>query len=390
MTVRPPLLFYCQHSVGLGHLTRSYTLCAHLAEWYRVVLVCGGALPDSIEPPPGVEVVALPPLGVGSGARFVSHDPSLSVERAWSVRGELLLRTLRTVRPAVVVVELFPFGRAKFARELVPLLERAREAGAMTACSVRDILVTGRENQARHDERACRLANAHLDAVLVHSDPRFARLDETFGPIDALEVPVRYTGFVVGGRSRPVARERRVVVSAGGGLVGEPLLHAAIDAHRIGTGMPMRAIAGPLMPDDAFERLRVHADGVPELELVRSVPDVAQELAAASAAVSQAGYNTTLEIVRAGVPAVVVPYATPEEDEQLRRARRLARLGALRVLDPDRLDPAVLAREIERLPAFEPTRPAIDLEGGLGTCRELWELIRGDDRHALLRTAASP
>ena len=203
MTTRPPLLFYCQHSVGLGHLTRSYALCAHLAEWFRVVLVCGGSLPEEIDPPAGVEIVALPPLGVGAGSRFVSHDPRFTVERAWAVRGELLLRTLRTLRPGVVFVELFPFGRAKFARELVPLLELAREGGAMTACSLRDILVTGRDDQAGHDERACRLANAHLDAILVHSDPRFARLEETFAPAGELTVPVRYTGFVVGTHRDP-------------------------------------------------------------------------------------------------------------------------------------------------------------------------------------------
>jgi predicted glycosyltransferase len=388
MSTRPPLLFYCQHSVGLGHLTRSYVLCAHLAEWFSVVLVCGGTLPEGIDPPPGVELVALPPLGVGARSRFVSHDPRFTVERAWAVRGELLLRTLRRVRPAVVFVELFPFGRAKFARELVPLLELAREDGAMTACSVRDILVTGREDQAGHDERACRLANDHLDAVLVHSDPRFARLDETFGAFDRLTVPVRYTGFVVGAARLRKRRERRVVVSAGGGLVGEPLLSTAIEAQRLGTGLPMRAIAGPLMPDDAFERLREHARGVPELELLRSVPDLASELAGATAAVSQAGYNTTLEIVRAGIPALVVPYATPEEDEQLRRARRLHDLGVLRVLE--RLDPVTLADEIRRLDGFEPTTPAIDLDGGRGTCRELWELMRSDPRPALLSTGASP
>jgi len=391
MTTRPPLLFYCQHSVGLGHLTRSYALCAHLAEWFRVVLVCGGTLPEEIDPPPGVEIVALPALGIGAQSRFVSHDPRLTVERAWAVRGELLLRTLRTVRPAVVFVELFPFGRAKFARELVPLLELAREGGAMTACSLRDILVTGRDDQAGHDERACRLANAHLDAVLVHSDPRIARLDETFGPADRLTVPVRYTGFVVGaGRPRPLRRERRVVVSAGGGLVGEPLLRTAIEAQRIGTGLPMRAIAGPLMPAEDFERLRASARGVPGLELLRSVPDLTSELAGATAAVSQAGYNTALEIVRAGVAALAVPYATPEEDEQLRRARRLERLGVLRVLDPERLEPATLAGEIQRLDGFEPTPPAIDLDGGQGTCRELWALMRSDPRPAVLATVASP
>ena len=63
--MRPSLLFYCQHSVGLGHLMRSYALCAELAHRFRVVLVCGGPLPDGIAPPRGVEVVALPALGVG-------------------------------------------------------------------------------------------------------------------------------------------------------------------------------------------------------------------------------------------------------------------------------------------------------------------------------------
>jgi predicted glycosyltransferase len=144
------------------------------------------------------------------------------------------------------------------------------------------------------------------------------------------------------------------------------------------------------MPDDAYERLRAAAAGAPELELVRSVPNLGAELAAAAVTVSQGGYNTTLEVVRADVPALIVPYATPEEDEQVRRARRLEGLGAVRVLAPERLEPAVLAREIEALRAFEPTRPAIDLDGGRGTCQELWELIRGDLRPALLATVTSP
>ena len=62
--MKPALLFYCQHSVGLGHLMRSYALCERLAERFRVVLLAGGELPEGIDPPQGVELVALPPLGV--------------------------------------------------------------------------------------------------------------------------------------------------------------------------------------------------------------------------------------------------------------------------------------------------------------------------------------
>jgi predicted glycosyltransferase len=376
MSVRPPLLFYCQHSVGLGHLTRSYALCAHLAEWFRVVLVCGGSLPEEIDPPPGVEIVALPPLGVGAASRFVSHDPRFTVERAWAIRGELLLRTVRSVRPAVVFVELFPFGRAKFARELVPLLEAARTIGAVTACSLRDILVSRRNGQREHDERACALANAHLDAVLVHCDPAFARLEETFGAHAQLAIPVEYTGFVVAGPPAGQRRPRRIVVSAGGGLVGAPLLRAAAAAQGLlwpRTGLPMRLIAGPFCPD--ADRRALAGAAQPGLEVVRTVPDLGAELREAAASVSQCGYNTALELVRSGVPALVVPYATPEEDEQRRRARRLARLGAVRVLDPAGVEPETLAREIEGLVEFEPARPRLDLDGARTTTELLWRRV---------------
>jgi predicted glycosyltransferase len=373
---RPPLLFYCQHSVGLGHLMRSYALCERLAERFRVVLVCGGPLPLGIAPPARVEIVALPPLGIGPAGRFVSHDPGLPVERAWAARRERILATVQSLRPAVVLVELFPFGRAKFARELVPLLVAARELGAMTACSLRDILVRRRPDQRAHEERACALANAHLDAVLVHCDPAFARLEETFGALPRLALPVQYTGFVVKGPPGVGRRARRVVVSSGGGLVGGPLLRAAAAAQRLlrpRTGLPMRLIAGPFCPTDEWGALdRAAVDGV---ELVRTVPDLGAELREAAASVSQCGYNTALEVVRARVPALVVPYATAEEDEQQRRARRLARLGAVRVLDPSRLDPSTLARELELLLEFEPARPRLDLDGARRTCELLWERV---------------
>jgi len=371
---RPTLLLYCQHSVGLGHLIRSYALCRALSERFDVVLVSGGPPADGIAPPAGVEVVTLPPLGVTPDGRFASHDRRFTVQRAWEARRRRILAVFGEVEPAVVLVELFPFGRAKFAREIVPLLEAARAAGAVTACSLRDLLVSRRRDQRAHDERACALANAHLDAVLVHSDPGFARLEDTFSARRRLAVPVRYTGFVVGGDGPARGPGSRVVVSAGGGLVGGPLLRAAAAAQRL-LGVPMRLIAGPYCPDGDLRALAAAATAQDGLDIVRTVPALAGELRDACASVSQCGYNTALEVVRAGVPAVVVPYVAPEEDEQLRRARRLARLGTLRVLEPERLDPETLATAIESLLSFDPVPPAIDLAGAGRTAELLWDMV---------------
>jgi predicted glycosyltransferase len=354
---------------------RSYALCAELADRFRVVLVCGGPLPDGIAPPRGVEVVALPALGVGPDGRFVSHDRRFDVEEAWRERHTRILNTMASVRPAVVLVELFPFGRAKFAREIVPLLEAARAGDALCACSLRDILVRGRSDQRRHEERAARLVNAHLDAILVHCDARFARLEDTFGPRRRIRVPVHYTGFVAAPAARGPRRARRIVVSAGGGLVGEPLLRAAADAQPelwARTGLPMRLIAGPFCPPAAWETLGARRQE--GLEVHRSTPDLAEELREAAASVSQCGYNTALAVVRARVPALVVPYATEEEDEQRLRGERLAELGVLRALPPEDLEPAALAAAVEDLLQFEPAPSELDLEGARASARLLSDL----------------
>ncbi len=381
MSIRPALLFYCQHSVGLGHLVRSFALARALAERFRVVLLCGGAVPDAVPPPAGVELVTLPPLGVGEDGAFESQDGHHSVPAARVVRRRLILDAFRTLRPEAVLIELFPFGRAKFASELLPLLEEARAGGALVACSLRDILVTGRENQEVHDERACALANRHFDALLVHADPRLVRLEDSFQLRGRLGVPLHYTGFVrPNGTPRALRRERRIVVSVGGGRVGEPLLHTAAEAYRLLGGEPgvrMRMIAGPFLAEAGWRRLSAIVAGQEGLELLRSVPDLGAELASAAASISQCGYNTAIELLGARVPALVVPYATAEEDEQTERARRLAAIGVVRSLDPGRLDPATLAAEARALLDFQPRVPRLDLDGARGSTRVLWELVRG-------------
>jgi predicted glycosyltransferase/aminoglycoside phosphotransferase (APT) family kinase protein len=372
---KPVLLMHCQHAVGLGHLTRSLALAAALAEPFRVVVLCGGAVPPHVSPAAGLEVVQLPPLSRDREGRVVSVDERYTLERARELRTELLVDAARALRPAVVVAELFPFGRRAFAGEIQALIDEGRAhpaRPALVACSVRDILVGRGAEQPAFDERACALANAHFDAILVHSDPRFARLEESFRPRTPLRSPVYHTGFVTNGASAgpaPAARAPRVIVSAGGGSVGESLLHAALDAQPSlwrDDGLAMRVIAGPFLAGEKWQELRARAAGHDGIELVRSVPDLPAELRSATVSVSQCGYNTALDILRARVPALVVPYFAPGEDEQTRRAQRLVERGAVRALAPDGLDGRALAREVRTLRHSRP--PAVDLDMGGAQC----------------------
>lgn len=383
MTQRPRILFYCQHSLGMGHLIRSLSLADALARQFHVVFLNGGPMPEGVKPSAEIEVINLPPLGFDMNMKLSSRDSQYTVAQAQELRTEMLQSAFQTVKPHVVLIELFPFGRKKFSGELLPLLDTARTAQdpqPVIVCSLRDILVTRDQN---HDERASQRANRYFDAVLVHSDERFARLEESFHPRTALTVPVHYTGFVARPKKQALmkesAREPRIVVSAGGGIVGEALLHTAIRAYDLLKNpgkVEMKVIGGPFIPDDSWQALQKLAENKPGLELQRFVPDLEGELRQASASVSQCGYNTAMEILRSRVPALVVPFSTDEENEQMNRARRLERLGALRVMDPAHLDPKTLAREIDALLEFQPAAIELDLNGADNAAHLLTRLVQ--------------
>ncbi len=385
MTDRPGLLFYCQHSLGLGHLVRSLALAEALAEHFDVVLLNGGRLPNGTVVPAGVELVNLSPLGHDDHYELVSHDPEVDVVEAQQRRVEVILDAVERLRPAAVFIELFPFGRKKFAFELDPLLEAVEALGTSMEgarpavfCSLRDILVNQRRDQARHDERAARSVNRFFDAVFVHADPAFARLEESFAPETALAVPVLYTGFVAP-PARPRSTERthdRIIVSAGGGMVGEPLFRAAVDAAdevKRRTGFDTHIVAGPFLPEAAWTWLQRQAR--PGLTVVRQVEDLAGEIEGSRVSVSQCGYNTTMDLLRARTPAVVVPFSEGKEDEQRRRAERLARAGVLEVVDGASLSAATLAGAVAA--AANRSTPAVelDLEGATNTARLAAELV---------------
>jgi len=363
----------------MGHLVRSFALVRALSDRFNVVFLNGGRLPENVTVPPGVELVQLPPIGMNEDATLASLVPGLSLDECCRRREHLLLSTARRVRPAGLVVELFPFGRKKFRGELLGLFECIRAGRSRRVpiiCSLRDILIGGRPDQQAHDDRTAATLNEYFDAVLVHSDPAFARLDETFRPSTPCNVPVHYTGFVlphVAGPAPATGRERRIVVSAGGGLVGGPLLRAALEAHRQlwpTLRIPMTLVAGPFLPEDEWRDLEVMADSVDGASLVRSVPDLSRIMRSVRWSVSQCGYNTAMDVLSSGVSGLFVPFSRGQETEQTFRAERLAACGAaLTATLPETGAADVLAEALRRLVLFRPRSIALDVAGAERSAR---------------------
>lgn len=382
MSNQPTLLVYCQHSLGMGHLKRSIALAHELTRKFQVVFLNGGPIPEAIYRPKDIRFVDLPPLGMGDGCSLITRNADQNLASAKQYRRQMILEQFHKQKPDVVLIELFPFGRKKFAFELMPLLRAARSAKSapLILCSLRDILVDrGGHRQHRHDNRARWLADRYFDAVLVHSDQQFCRLEETFNPAKPLNTKVFYTGFVASSWKKPARFDCNpgIVVSAGGGSVGGKLLRTAakIQPHVWRQWqVPMTLVAGPFLPEPEWRGLQTR--GNPNLSMHRSVADLRYLLANARASISQCGYNTVMDLLQTRVPALLVPYSEGNENEQLRRAQKLANLDAALYLEEDQLSPATLLKALERLMSFQTKPTALNMDGAKQTTLKIAELLK--------------
>ncbi|UIJ72043.1 glycosyltransferase family protein [Aurantimonas sp. HBX-1] len=387
------VLFHVQHLLGVGHLRRAELLVAAMAERGMAVTVALGGMPVAEMPFAGAEIAQLPPTRLdGANFKILYDADGNPITDAWrDARRDSLLGLYERLQPDIVLLEMFPFGRWRFRFELEPLLARAALDRPRVRCvaSVRDILV-----ETKHPERAVRgaeIARDHLDAVLVHSDPSLFTFAETYPHAAALADRTHYTGYVTEAADRRRGEPTgEVIVSAGGGAAAGSLMATAMDA-RPRTPLADRVwrfFTGPRCPDDVFAALRARADARTIVE--RFDPQFQQRLDGCALSISQAGYNTVMNLLRAEAPAVVVPYAEGDETEQEYRARRLEALGLLSVVPETALSPATLTAAIgAALAGSAAARPSIDLDGAANAARMLAELAEAA-RDARPAGAASP
>jgi predicted glycosyltransferase len=378
------VFFYVQHLLGIGHLARASRIASALArEGFAVTVATGGA-PVAGFPGPDVRTVALPPVLPGAGGfADLTDSEGRPVDEAFRTRRcALLLDAFGRCAPDVVITEAFPFGRRQMRFELLPLLEaiRTRPSRPLLVASVRDILQE--RSKPGRDEETAGLVDRHFDRVLVHGDPRFARLEDTFPLAAAIAGKVDYTGLVAPPAAPPSPEAFDVVVSAGGGAAGNALVQAAVAAAALMPGsLRWCVVAGPNLPPGDWEALRGAAP--PAVRVERYRPDLPALLASARVSLSQAGYNTVCDLLRAGCRAVLVPFAAGGETEQTVRAGRLERLGLATVVSEAALTAAGLRDALERALASPPPPPSgLDLDGAARTAALLADLLAKRSRSA--------
>ncbi|HMQ59803.1 MAG TPA: glycosyltransferase [Flavilitoribacter sp.] len=380
MKDRLTILFYCHHSIGIGHLVRSMALITAIQDVFRVVFISGGRFPQGFDLSKNIVFIQIPPLERGEGRNLVTTESEKTIKEVIKARVNAMLEAVDEFQPDFFITELFPFGRVQLCGELIPVLRRLRSGKkpVKILSSLRDIVEPGLHRNLMERNLAISLAGQFFDGVLIHADPQLIRLEASFPTASKLKPDLHYTGFVT--RAQPVkwqCENPTVLVSAGGGKKGLQLCETAIKAFLkfgFGEGIRLRVIAGPNFSNDHWLKLHRTIRGRKDIELTRSVRNLSMEFRGVALSVSQGGYNTTMELLQCGVPALIIPFTDPGNTEQILRAKILSERELVRYIDMEGLSPDSFATEVRKTIHFRPAIHHLDMQGAENTLRILQKL----------------
>ncbi|KIC43633.1 glycosyltransferase [Ruegeria sp. ANG-S4] len=367
------------HLLGTGHLSRALTLGRAFTEGGHQVLVVSGGMPAPQLDVKGLTLLGLPPLrSDGTNfTRLLDQDGREARDAYLAERSKELTRAVGQFLPDILITELFPFGRRILTAEFQAALEAAHALPQrpVILASVRDILAP--PSKPAKVALAEEMVTKYYDGVLVHSDPSVISLTTSWPVSPALEERLYYTGFVA--QPAPVPHPHtlgaeEILVSAGGGPVGQPIFHAAIEAARKMPNRRWRLLVGGQNASLRIKELsKLAADAPVVVEPVR--PDFRQMLPFAAASVSMCGYNTAMDLLQSGTPAVLVPFDDGNEVEQTLRAHSLVRHSGFRMVESAGLTGDTLSDALNAAIADAPRAPMVKGIDGARTSVEIAETL---------------
>lgn len=344
------------HLLGIGHLARMRVLARGLAKAGHQVTLASGGRPAPHLDYSGFTLVQLPSVhcvGVDFSTLYES-DGVVLTDSTREKRRACLLDAFHNAMPDLVITETFPFGRRALKTEFLALCEAAAEMRPRPAlvASIRDIL--NPPSSPQKAEEADALITRFYDGILVHGDARF--VDPQAGwPFSAqAQRLLHMTGYIDEGAppSAPAAEHHAILVSGGGSAASLPLYRAALAAAAMMPHQNWHLLIGHGVSAHDFKTLEQAAPESVKIERAR--PDFRSLLQGARVSVSQAGYNTIVDLLTTSTPMVLVPFAAGTEQEQTLRAQALAAHALAAVVPECELNATTLMHAIDQAIARGP------------------------------------
>jgi predicted glycosyltransferase len=359
------------HLLGTGHLSRAATLArAFVAGGHSVDLLSGGTVVGNLDYQ-GMALHQLPPVK-SDGVNFtclLDENGGPVDETYLENRRRIACGLVEHCAPDVLITELYPFGRRILRHEFQAVLDTAHALPhkPLMLCSIRDILAP--PSRPEKVARTEAIIMQDYDAVLVHSDQSLMPLETSWPMSAALAERLAYTGFVAPPPPAPHPDrlgKGEVLVTAGGGGVGADLFTIAVQAAKQDSRHWHLLVGGSEATNEITRLQKLAGNTAITIEPTR--PDFRQMLPHAGAAVAMCGYNTAMDLLQTGTPAVFIPFDAGGEVEQTLRANRLAASEQFDVVTAASLTPAKLLAALDKVKRQAPP-PMQNFDGARQTVR---------------------
>ncbi|WP_326875540.1 glycosyltransferase family protein [Bosea sp. (in: a-proteobacteria)] len=372
------VLMYSHDTFGLGHLRRSRVIAEALTRQNSAieVTILTGA-PDVAAFPDGdrIRQIRLPPVKKLASGAYVSWNSAVPYPETIAVRRAIIRTEAARLSPHLMIVDKEPGG---LEGELLPTLAVLRDIGSTIVLGLRDVLDapdTLRLEWQHKGATAC--IERFYDELWVYGPSDF------YDPLQGIPLPerlrdrVRFTGFLARSASCGALHPHRsgnyLLVAAGGGGDGYPLLSAALDGLRASRELDTVIVTGPYMHCEEFLDLQRRASTLRHVKIVRFDPRMQDLVAGARAMIAMCGYNSFCEALSFDIPTLYVPRTAPRQEQWI-RAQRSHALGWSAILTGEQAeDRSEFAAAIDRLmfqlpPSRSVRRPDL---GGLGSIGDL-------------------
>ncbi len=356
------LLVYSHDTFGLGNIKRMLAICTHLHDTIpglSILIVSGSPMLHSFRVSPGIDYIKLPCLKRSDSGNLGVRYLDLDIEQVIRLRRELILSTVISFKPDIVLVDKKPEG---LAGEMEPSLRyiRCNLPQTRTMLVLRDILDTPQSTiQTWSEHGSYKTVEWYYDDILVLGSQRLFDVCAEYSFPEVIRRKVRFCGYVArqhSARTRTDLRnhigvqkgEQLVLVTTGGGEDGHHVLSAAIYAmQQLPRHHHLRAlvVAGPELGPKLTTEVHRAARACPNIKVVEFIDDMMGYIAASDLVVSMAGYNTICELLTVGRQAIIVPRVKPVEEQKI-RAERMAMIPIFTTILPDALNPMLLAKTI--------------------------------------------
>jgi predicted glycosyltransferase len=354
---------------------------ASAPDFGSTLIATGSPRTQAFSLPPRTDTVKLPAAVKTPQGDYRARTLDLSIDEIVRLRAEILRAVTRSYLPDLILVDHAPAGMLG---ELHPLFDEFHlwRRRPHLVLGLRDVIDEADRVRTEWDRvGAWRLLDEAYDRVLVYGDPAVPSTAEELGLPNRLPgrvIPVGYLGRSIKRSADP--SDPYFLVTVGGGGDGHALLRAYVSyLESLPAPAPFRSVlvTGPLLSlsrqREVVTRARHTGQAVDVVPFTDCFEDL---LGGAAGVVSMAGYNTVMEILSAGVPALLVPRERPRQEQRI-RAERLARVTDIEVCTAGRLDPARIGQFVERvLSNGQAEAPPVDLSGVERTARVLGNLLQ--------------